>query len=267
MLSLGIVGLLSVLPSFAAGARTGPQCEPIPGAEILLREGVVVLLGEIHGTKQAPEAVARLTCEALTRGLMVTVGLEIPRTEQDVTDRFLASDGTAEDEKLLLASDWWQRDYQDGRSSEAMFDLVRALRASGANKEDLSILLIDDPNSAEGRDLAMADLLSAEIDRRPQDLYVVLTGNLHNRLVAGRFEPMGYHLRGQKPGTEVISLNITYSGGTAWVCTTDSCGVVRLRGEAGIGPGVELGPESAENAYSGRLHVGEITASPPARDR
>jgi hypothetical protein len=193
--------------------------------------------------------------------LTVTVGLEIPRTEQEDIDRYLESEGTVEDQQRLRASGWWQRDYQDGRSSQAMFDLVRELRAYQTN---LRVILIDDPGSVLGRDRTMANLLAAEIDRRPEDLFVVLTGNLHSQLIPGRSEPMGYHLRQMRPESEIISLNITHGGGTAWVCTNDGCGVLTLRGEDGIGQGVELYPQSMENAYTGRLHVRKITASPPA---
>ena len=113
----------------------------------------------------------------------------------------------------------------------------------------------------------MANALRIETDRRPEDLFIVLTGNLHNRLIEGRFQPMGYFLRLQSPDPEINSLNITYGGGTAWVCTPDGCGVQRLGGEEGIAEGVDLYPPSPEKAYSGRLHVARITASRPARDR
>jgi hypothetical protein len=113
----------------------------------------------------------------------------------------------------------------------------------------------------------MADRLAGEIDRRPDDLLIVLTGNLHNRLVPGRSEPMGYHLVLLRPQAEVLALNLTYGGGTAWVCTRDGCGVRGMGGEEGTRLGIEIDPNAAEGPYSGRLHVGTVTASPPARER
>jgi len=98
MLWMSTVSLLSILAPFAGAEWTGPQFESIPGAETLLRPCVGALLGEIHGTEEAPETAARLVCQAFRRGLTVTVGLEFARAEQDVIDRYLASDGTAEDE-------------------------------------------------------------------------------------------------------------------------------------------------------------------------
>jgi hypothetical protein len=264
MASMSALSLLLILVPLAKAVAAGPPCEEVPRAESLLQPGTVVLLGEIHGTEEAPEAVLSLACHALSLGLTVTVGLEIPRSEQEDTDRYLASDGGLGDQRRLLASGWWQREFQDGRSSRAMFDLIRELRASGAHSADLRVILIDDPASPLGRDRAMASLLTAEIGRRPGDFFVVLTGNLHNLLVPERSEPMGYHLRTRNPDSRIIALNITHSGGTAWVCTRDGCGVVTSRGEDNVALGVGLYPQSIENAYTGRLHVGRITASPPA---
>lgn len=259
---------MTFLPLFVAllspAAGPAPPCEPIPGAGDLLRPGVVLLLGEIHGTVEAPDAVSSLVCEALGRGLSVTVGLEFPRAEQGSIDAYLSSAGTAADEALLLASGWWQRGYQDGRSSRAMFELVRALGDSDAFGQTLRVILIDDPASRD-RDRAMADVLAVAIGQRPEDLYIVLTGNLHNRLVPGRTEPMGYQLSRLELENEIVALEITHGGGTAWVCTSDGCGVLSLRGREGE-PGVQLYAAPDASAYTGRLHVGSVTASPPARD-
>lgn len=265
MKSMSAIGLLTIVAPLAWSGAADPQCEEVPGAEFLLRSGAILLLGEIHGTEEAPVALASLVCQALSRGLTVTVGLEIPRKEQEVTDRYLVSEGTFEDQRRFLESDWWQRDYQDGRSSQAMFDLLLELRSYKADPTALKVILIDDPGSPLGRDRAMASLLAAEIERRPDDLFVVLTGNLHNRLRPGRFEPMGYHLQLAKPDADIIALNITHSGGSAWVCTTDACGVLNVRGETGVSPGIEIHPQASDSAYTGRLHVGRVKASPPAR--
>jgi len=96
---------------------------------------------------------------------------------------------------------------------------------------------------------------------------------MHNRLVAGNrfnpsYEPMGYLLRTTSPATELISLRVTHSGGSAWICTgstTSDCGEQDLKGTVGLEPGIDIFEDSGESAYSGRLHVGPIKASPPAK--
>jgi len=145
-----------------------------------------------------------------------------------------------------------------------MFDLLRDLRRYGTEPARLHVLLIDEPAAGPGRDRTMATLLRAEIAGKPESLLIVLTGNLHNRLMADGTEPMGYQLRRLSPGSEIVSLDLAYSGGTAWVCTSDGCGAIEVRGKGATSPGVELYRGFADSPYTGRLHVGKITASPPA---
>ena len=53
--------------------------------------------------------------------------------------------------------------------------------------------------------------------------------------------------------------------GTAWVCTSNGCGVTKLGGY-GEGVGVELIENPIDEPYSGYFNVGPLTASSPAKD-
>lgn len=64
-----------------------------------------------------------LVCLALDRGLDVSVVLEIDFEEQDRLDRYLSA-GDDVEPAALLAGPFWQSDYQDGRRSQAMFQLM-----------------------------------------------------------------------------------------------------------------------------------------------
>ncbi len=69
--------------------------------------------------------------------------------------------------------------------------------------------------------------------------------------------------------TELVSLRITGSGGSAWICTgseATDCGVRELEGQDDLPMGIELFADSRDAAFSGRLHVGPITALPPAKN-
>src|SRR6185436_14170191 len=104
------------------------------------------LLGEIHGTCEAPRATLALARQSLP----ARIGLEIDVDEQPRIDAFLR-DG---DRAALLAGPFWTRDFQDGRSSQAMaalLDDVRQLRLSGA---DLDVFLFRD----ESHDDVEADM-------------------------------------------------------------------------------------------------------------
>jgi len=253
-------------PGYQAALDSVFDCAPLPGAEPLLRPGIV-LLGEVHGTVEGPDAVSKLACLAVEAGLEVAVALEIPATEQDAVDRFLAEG----DREGLLSGAFWMRDYQDGRSSAAMFELLSTLgklRAAGAA---VDVFFNDDPEADGGRDRFMAETLAERVATDPGRLFLALVGNQHSRVGQGtRFdpdhEPMGLLLRRRLPEKVIESLELTHGGGTAWVCTgpdTEDCGSRELSGRDGV-PGIEMYDDEGPGPYTGRYYVERITASPPA---
>jgi hypothetical protein len=260
-----------VLPGYA----TADPCDSIPGAEPLMQAGSAVLLGEIHGTDQGPAMVQQLTCTALEHGLEVIVGLEIPAENQQNLNDYLAGKGTDSDLARLISGTFWQQDYQDGRATQAMTDLIESLRVqSGKRPEQLHVVLLDNPADPDGRDHYMAGRLDSVLDTWPGALAISLTGNIHSQLERGSpfdadYEPMGYRLRDLRPETRITSLEMEHSGGTAWVCLAEGeCGVVRLSGY-GSGPAPQIGiyDESGDQTAVGYFMVGEISASLPAKDR
>ncbi len=257
--------LASTIPAAGPGG-----CADIPNSDLVIQNGVVLTLGEIHGTVEAPRSVANLACLALGRGLATTVALELPQSDQAAVERFLASPGGPQDRDRLLELEFWSREYQDGRSSHAMFDLLEALREQKSLGNAVQVVLLDDPSVPTRRDRAMTDrLLAAVAD--PEGFLVSLTGNLHNRLTKGSqwdaaYEPMGYLLKRELTGRRLISLDLTHEGGSAWICTGSSsgdCGTIRLQGK--VGPvGIQINPVSQAGPFSGYYHLGAVTASPPA---
>lgn len=271
--------LLALLPALTFGAAAGAappagDCPAVPGLDALLQPGTVLLLGEIHGTAQAPAFVATVVCHALARELPVTVGLEIPLGEQERLQAFLASDGGRAARAALLAGPLWQAEVQYGVSSRAVLELLDTLRAHRTAGARLEVLAYDPgPGPAQQRDRAMAGNLAAVLGAQPQRFAVVLSGNLHNRLTVGtpfdrEMKPMGHLLRQRLDGRRVVSLDMAHQGGTAWICTGSQaadCGVQRISGAAERTSGVELyETEDGTAPFSGRYFTGPVTASPPA---
>src|SRR5690606_5153779 len=75
----------------------------------------VLIIGEVHGTKETPAIVAALMDLKSKEG-MVLLGLEIPANQQGLMDDYLSGAGS---EESLLSGDFWKREAgrQDGRSS------------------------------------------------------------------------------------------------------------------------------------------------------
>lgn len=241
-------------------------CAPVSGLRSYLTMGRVILLGELHGTKEAPAFVESVVCHGSSLGLRVTVALELPQVEGPQVDRYLRSNGSFSDRAALVRAPFWFKDYQDGRSSQAMLALLEAVRSRIDRQEPIDVVLLDRPEARQDRDAEMANRLLVAVGEAPTNLFVVLTGNLHNRITEGSGR-LGHRILEALGPERVLSLNQAYSGGSAWVCMSDSpCGSRTIRGRAGSALGVEVGGASGSEHYHGTYGVGEIHASPPAKE-
>jgi len=253
-------------------------CAEIAGEEKLTAP--LLLIGDIHGTREIPAAFGDLVCHAASahRGQTILAGLEIPADEQAAIDTFLAGAGDAAATRALLAGDFWRRDYQDGRSSAAMLSLLGELRRQQQAGLKVVVRGIDPKryDSPGDRDAGMAANVTAAIDAVHPAQTLVLTGNVHTRTLNGYpwdakadYVPMGARLRAKY--ADLIALDVKNLGGSAWMCVSadpKECGPhdLRRREANGPTPRVELAPDAAiSTGYDGALLLGPVTASSPAR--
>ena len=266
-----LLALISVI-----GACGGDPAPKRLGA--LLRAGQVLVVGEIHGTKEIPAAVTDAIEDATERNLSVHLGLEIPSDETEAFARYIKSAGNDRDRGALLRSAFWGT--TDGRSSRAMLDLIDDVRALRADGRSIELMLFDVPrdfrmekDEPDGRDAVMSLFISDTVDEHPDDAFIVLVGSFHaGRAVASvegkEFEPMVRWLAEQAP--YVTTLRATHAGGTAWTCTGDpiDCGT---HPQQATGSSEERPPsillKNTDAGFDGRLFVGKITASRPARSK
>lgn len=232
----------------------------------------VLLIGEVHGTAEVPAQVAELAARMLEGGKPLIVGLEIWRGEQKRIDAYLASAGGDADRQRLLAGPFWQREYQDGRSSVAMAGLLESLRVL-ALKSKLTVIAMDaDPYaqlSEAGRDLAMAERIQSALKAKPKARALILAGNFHTRIQGSApwdpdYKFMGYHLLELHP----YALEIMGVSGSAWICTggaESDCKARELQ-ESGKPPGLELGDVLNDRSHHGIWWIAGSTASTPAKD-
>jgi len=246
------------------------ECPPLQAPPQFARSGRVVMIGEIHGTEQAPRFVGDLACTLAERGLPVTVALELPLELSDRLQRLAdARTGTtpSADWQAVFGGAW-----QDGRRSTAIAELVdriASMRRAGMNIELASYA--PDSAPAQARDDGMARAIASLAATRRS--IVVLSGNLHNRLRVGTaisrdYRPAAVTLAGLIEPERIVSIDMGYDAGTAWICTgptpTD-CGVHAVRAHNPLAWGdVRTFDSTDANGYQGRFGVGAVTAARPA---
>ncbi len=271
--------------------------EPIAGwAEIEKLKPKYVVFGELHGTRESPLLVAELATKLAAQGKRVLVGVE--HEARFNTELQSAWIGSPTDFATRLKTLGWAGQ-QDGRASEAMFDMLTMLQkekhagsplsivAFNSFKDDAQKLRLETPGSQNGHEMAQAENISDAAKSAKYDHVLVLVGNIHAQtaeLLLPNFslQPMVMHL--QKSG-KVVSLNMVYSGGSAWNCllkeglerepgkpiTKDmiDCSAKPIRGPSismgapylGLG---QFGETTAAENYDGYFWLGTVTGSPPA---
>jgi len=198
-----------------SGAST--SCSPIPGADQIWSKAGVhwVFIGELHGSNETPAAFRDLVCDAIAHGKHVTVALERPTSEQAAIDNVVTAKDLSAAKKSLLQLPGW-KEVLDGRGSAAMLRLLVSLRELHRLHPDLKVVAFDAPytGTAPGaRDEALGHALLSLHPTKPNDLVLILTGNLHAMQATKR----GYDLAAMYlPPREILSLLVTDRGGETW---------------------------------------------------
>jgi hypothetical protein len=263
--------LVFLLCAACAAASPRPDAPAIPGLETAAKPGRLVILGEIHGTAEAPAFVADAACQ-LARQARVHVGLELPAADNPALEAFLFGN-----EDPLLGGATFRREYQDGRTSQAMLGLLRKLRAARRSGLSIEVFFFDDPDrlGIEHRDEAMAENIAAQRARAPSDIFLIEVGNYHAKTSPGAPWDVSRHWMASylvERDKSVVTLDVRGPVGTSWVCYTpkkESCGV--HKGGTAEGRALPPGPVKrsvilggALDGYDGIFVVESLTASPPA---
>lgn len=246
-----------------------PACSPPEGTEALLAMAQrYIIVGESHGTAEAPAAFAEMVCAAAERG-PVTIALELPTDMQPQLDAFLAAPDEAAALEALSGTSFMNPRMNDGRSSQAMLAMLLSVRQLRVDGHDVAFHAFQ-PSRPRPRELTqawyeldMGHALAGAIYARPQSKVLAIVGNLHARKTAfARFADVGVPAAGHLPAADVLTLNVAQQGGTAWNCQPE-CGVHPSRAvDDADRRGVFLEP-SDDGAYDGILALGPSTASPP----
>lgn len=251
-----------LLPFLFLGAA---DCHPVPGADRLWAPTMrFVVVGEVHGINETPDALANLACLAAESGRPVTVALEYDADTQPVIDAWLQSDGSAAARTALLAMPFWHRDFQDGRSSVAflrLFEQLRRLKQAGRIRGVVASDVVDFTDG-KSRDAWMAQAWQHAVPA-PNGLVLVLVGNLH----AMRQKREGFDVvpaASFLPRDQTVTINAVGDGGEVWTCQQDGCGKHGSGAPRGVPEGMVTVSDPAES-WDVQYNLGRpTTASVPA---
>ena len=278
------VGLVSGLLLSLSTVAAVPAPSAVREAAALVAAGAsqerIVVLGELHGTHEAPALAGELVGLRWRQahgapGEGVTLALEIHATEQSRIDAFLDSSGDAAARDALISGPYWavEPERSDGRRSVAMLTLLKSVRERRSAGEDLRVLAFD-PGSGGGdanvRNPRMAAALREAFVRDPERRFVVLVGNYHAR----RAPPtrVGGLLPGQSPPVPTMAhladvpmllVNVTAARGAFWGCRGGVCQPWPLEGREAIpGPRFHRTPDEPAGRDA-RLILPEYNAAWP----
>jgi hypothetical protein len=220
----------------------------------------IILIGEVHGTDETPRLFGNLvTVAAREKNKRIGVGLELPIILQRLIDEAVKNNTKIDSfREQLLANPAWQK-INDGRSSQAMLDLIcDTLKLAESQK--VSLFLFD--TQVNERNETMAQLIGQRVREQRYDVTFILTGNIHANKASRHprhteIIPMGHWLEEQS--FALHSYDVRYSAGEAWVCTPE-CGVHHMEGRIADSDAIH------QEGFDGILFVGPIHASPPAHD-
>lgn len=235
-------------PSHRQG--TGPLPRPDIGAAaalILQHAGPhrLVLLGEKHGTVEAPQLALQLLQHWSTQGT-AWLAMEAWQADQPLLDAYLQS-GCADAQRLALrAGAFWTIDHDrhDGRRNAAALELVDAVCQLRSAGNDVRILAFD-PGPAGGdnhaRSRQMADTLRQQFASLPANgRLLVIAGNVHAMRARPRNAPvqmqipMGQHLLDLQP----YSIDLLARSGAFQGCLPAGCGPMPVQ----LPPTIRSGP-------------------------
>jgi hypothetical protein len=254
--------LLALCPARGAEIPFDKADEFPASAYGLIAEKRVVWFGEMHGTREAPQLFLGLVrLVSSHHAAPPVVALEIPTTEQRAIDRYLANC----DDAVLRSSAFFRSEVKDGRSSVALVQLLSRLRT----EKKATVFCFDSAvaKTPQERDTAMAQNLRRCAKRFPDAKLVVLSGNVHARIVEGTswdptYRPAAFELNKQLGS--VVSFTLVYEAGTMWARTENGFGEQKVKGErwSGTTPHYITLYSQRARGHDGAIFTRTLTGSP-----
>ena len=225
-----------------------------------------IMIGEVHGTKEAPEMLVGIVKSLIKNKKKVIVAFEI---SSDGLKSFVSNptlDG-------LKKSVFFNTGSQDGRQCMAWAQMLVDLRAMNVEIAYIDLDMAHKGDKNVVRDSMMYENLNAAFKSDTGRVLVTLTGSFSNKLTPYKgAKTLAYFMQKDKYSSfknkKILSLAPMYGKGTAQNWATDGYRVREIEGNADF---YEYATSyenylliyNVQEGYNGILFSKTITASPP----
>jgi len=268
--TLLLVSILLFYINNAHSAESAARCPtkyPIDDQTMsLMKRHNVIVVGELHGTRESPEFFLEVACNiGRFGGEQTLVGLELGDSEVSTARDAGRKTDASEILKVLQGSKFWTNAL-DGKTSESYFQLIHDIdKLTGG-----SFALVGFDRRVTGMESfgeTSADFLTkyaqglqAEGGSKKAVKIILLTGNAHlaqddqNNSIVNSLS---------KKGFAVLPIDLVPAGGAAWNCVDGKCGVHQVRNSCASPEHTTNAKEFQEKRGILSYCVGNVSASLP----
>lgn len=231
------------------------RCRRVAGADAIFAPGRVVLVGEVHGTREMPQLFTDLVCRAAQHD-DVLVGFEYEPPIGEAIERYLVSRGDRVERARIVAS---HITHGDGSASAALVDAFEALRRIAQSTGRVQVFGF----RTAVNDAAYAANIEAAHRAHPHAVLLAYMGNSHAALQRDpddHSEPAGLLLKARS--IDLRSVALDWTGGEAYILGPRGPGVYTDEPDHRAGRPLTVVPYGSP-AYDFAISVGRIHASCP----
>jgi len=187
--------------------------------EIAGAERLLVGVGELHGTNQAPLFVEALARSLALRGYKVVLFLEEPPEREP----FYLGENEGETEARLRSSKFWAGAFQDGRAGlQSACVLIRL----AALDPDIRLVAVDAAIEGKSRDEAMGEILVKHLGSAQSGKVagVFWAGNFHVIRRPSQLGPSAFDIAASRlPEFKDLRIDLAARSGSAFNCQRSLC--------------------------------------------
>lgn len=233
-----------------------------------------LFIGETHGSKNVAEFAVHVM-ERVDKSQQVAILLELPGDMNADIQAFFSETANP---STLWQNAFWARSFQDGRSSQAMFDLIATVKHRKSLGYPVTLYAFDARRDKRRRDvpreIIMAENISEFLSASRADVTLIISGRVHANKSLNLKDGTPTVANQLRHKHTFTALDMVTADGSYWACFRHpvkkfDCGVKPVTGNEAqskrySADGVYL-PDTSREGFDGVLYFKTSVHSLPAR--